>query len=285
MRLSQSVLRFLAIVLFAGTVSSSLRAGDIKPQELIAKHLDAIGSPEARNQLKSRVVQGASTYRVLVGGTGAIDGKFAFASEGAKANFLFKINAGSYTGEQFICDGDKTSVVRTYSDKTRSEFGYFMYNEDEIIRENVFGGVWSTNWPLLDIEGHRAKIHVEGMKKVDGKELLAVRYQPKKSYDIEIMLYFDPQTYRHLMTVYSREMQISVVGGELAQAEKSKTRSRLEERFSDFKTADGFTLPYHYDVRYTLEMESGFTKTVEWEVTALDIANNVPIDPRSFQLK
>ena len=93
--------------------SISLWAAD-KPEEVVAKHLDAIGSAEARKNMKSRVVQGGSTYRVLVGGTGAIDGKFVFASEGQKSNFLFKINAGGFHGEQFICDGAKIrSPVRT----------------------------------------------------------------------------------------------------------------------------------------------------------------------------
>ena len=68
-------------------------------------------------------------------------------------------------------------------------------------------------------------------------------------------------------------------------AGKSTRRYRIEERFSDFKTADGLTLPNHYDVRYTIETERGFTKAIEWEVRALNIANNLPIDPRSFQVQ
>jgi hypothetical protein len=102
---------------------------------------------------------------------------------------------------------------------------------------------------------------------------------------MEIFLYFDPQSYQHVMTIYKTEPSTSVVGGEIVMAEKQTRRYRIEERFSDFKTADGLTLPNHYDVRYTFEGESGFTKSIEWEVTALSISNNISIDPHAFQIK
>jgi hypothetical protein len=276
----------IAILFFTlVTASVILRAADITPGEILTKHLDAIGSAQARSAVKSRVVQGPATYRILVGGSGAIDGKSVVASEGRKADYLFKINAGTYRGEQFICDGDKISVAGTYSDKTRSEFGNFVLTQDILLRENLLGGVWSVGWPLLDLESRKAKIHAEGMKKVDGKELLVLRYQPNKNTDLDIFLYFDPQTYRHMMTVYKMEPSTSVAGGETAMAGKSTRRYRIDERFSDFQTADGLTLPTHYDIRYTLETESGFTKSVEWEVRATSIMNNISIDARSFQVQ
>jgi hypothetical protein len=149
----------------------------------------------------------------------------------------------------------------------------------------VLGGVWSTGWALLDLEGRKAKLHAEGTTKMEGEELLALRYEPRKSTDLDIFLYFDPQSYRHVMTVYKMAIRTSMEGGETAQAGKQSNRYRIEERFSDFKTADGLTLPNHYDLRYTIEMENGFTKTVEWDVRALNIMNNQSIDPRSFQVK
>jgi hypothetical protein len=87
------------------------------------------------------------------------------------------------------------------------------------------------------------------------------------------------------MTVYKLEPSTSVAGGETTMAGKSTRRYKIEERFSDFQTVEGLTLPTHYDLRYTLEGESGFTKSVEWEVRALSILNNQSIDPRSFQVK
>lgn len=274
---------FLFFVLIGSSIS--LWAADMKPEDVVAKHLDAIGSAQARKSVKSRVVEGGATYRVLVGGSGAIDGKYVLASEGRKADFLLKVNASGYLGEQFICDGNKTSVAGTYADKTRSEFGRFVFTQDIVLRENLLGGVWSVGWPLLDLDGRNGKLHAEGTKKVDGKELLALRYQPKKSTDLDIFLYFDPQTYQHVMTIYKMEPPRSIAGGETAQAGKQTPHYQIEERFSDFQTADGLTLPNHYDLRFMIETEGGFTKSIEWEVKAGNIMNNQSIDARSFQVK
>jgi hypothetical protein len=272
---------FLAVV---GS-SISLSAADIKSDELVAKHLDAIGSPDARKNLKTRVVQGKATYRLLAGGSGAIDGKFVFASEGQKSNLLFKINANGYLGEQFICDGNKLSVAGTYSDKSRSDFGDFILGEDIGLRENLLGGAWSAGWPLLDLEGRKAKLRVEGTKSVGGRDLLVVRYQPKRSTDLEIFMFFDPKTYQHVRTTYKASRSAGIGLDEIETARKQQTRYQIEERFSDFQTVDGLTLPTHYDLRFTEELDNGFTKSVEWEITALNILSNQSIDQRSFQPK
>ena len=120
--------------------------------------------------------------------SGAIDGKYVFASEGEKSNLLCKINATGFRGEQFIYDGNKVNIAGTYLDKSRSEFGDFLINQDIPIRENLLGGVWSSGWPLLNLERRGAKLHNEGLKKVDGRDLIVLRYQPKKRTDLSILL-------------------------------------------------------------------------------------------------
>jgi hypothetical protein len=274
-------------ILFFGILisSTSLWSADLKPEEVVAKHLDAIGNAQTRTGLKSRVVQGPAIYKILVGGTGSVPAKFVFANEGQKSDLLLKVNANGFMGEQFICDGSKTSVAGTYLDKSRSEFGTFVLSEDILLRENLLGGVLSSGWPLLDLEARKAKVHFEGTKKVDGKELLTLRYQPKKTTDLLIFLYFDPQTYQHVLTIYKLEPSNTLEGGETAMAGRSTRRFRIEERFSDFKTSDGLTLPHGYDLRFTFEAESGFVKSIEWEMKDLNILNNQSVDPRSFQVK
>lgn len=272
-------------ILFVLTSASvSLWAADMTPAELVAKHLDSIGSAQARSGVKSRVVQGPATYRILAGGSGAIDGRSTFASEGQKSNVLLKIYASGYRGEQFICDGSKISVAGTYADKTRSELGNFVLGQDVIVKE-LLGGAWSVGWPLLDIEGRKAQIHYDGLKKADGRDLLVLRYRPKKGSDLDILLYFDPQTYRHVMTDYKASRQTGLGLGEIDTARRMPTYYEIEERFSDFQTTDGITLPTHYDLRFTAEMQTGFTKSVEWTVKATNILNNVSIDARSFEVK
>src|ERR1700722_4030395 len=127
MQLRRSALRSGAIMfLIFALLSAGVWAADFTPEDVVAKHLQAIGTASARAAMKSRVVQSGATYRILQGGSGAVDGKSVYASEGSKTNFLLKINANGFLGEQFICDGDHTSVAGTYPDKTRSEFGNFV---------------------------------------------------------------------------------------------------------------------------------------------------------------
>jgi hypothetical protein len=67
----------------------------------------------------------------------------------------------------------------------------------------LLGGVLNTTWPLLNLEGRKAKLEWEGFKNIDGHQLVALHYKPKKGSDLSIILYFDPETFHHVMTVYS----------------------------------------------------------------------------------
>lgn len=260
-------------------------------EDLLRHHLDSIGSASTRAATRARVVEGTASYRVLVGGSGQIDGKAVLVSEGPKLHMLLRIGAQQYTGEQFICDGDKTSVAGTYMDKSRSEFGEFLRSEDLPIREGLLGGVLSTAWPLLDLDSRKGKLRYQGLKKVDGVELYAVSYQPKKGTDLDITLLFEPETFRHVRTVYAVSAHAGLGmadsgnrASETESARQQQTRYRIEEKFSDFKTADGLTLPNHYDLRFQEELQNGFTKQVEWEVSATRVLNNISVDARNFQI-
>lgn len=280
-------------VCFLGLAIAQATAAEekITAEDLLQHHLDSIGTAATRAEAKSRVVEGAVAYRVLVGGSGRIDGKAVLVSEGKKFQLLLKIVAPQYRGEQFICDGDKTWVAGTYMDKTRSEFGEFMRAEDLALREGLLGGTLSTAWSLLDVGSRKGKLRYQGLKTVDGVDLYALSYQPKKSTDLNITLYFEPKTFRHVRTVYTATVTSGLGmadtgdrAEETASARQNQTRYRMEESFSDFKTADGLTLPNRYDLRFQEELQNGFSKQVEWDVSATKILSNIPVDARNFQV-
>ena len=55
---------------------------------------------------------------------------------------------------------------------------------------------------------------------------------------------FDPETYRHVMTIYSVEVApIGAQHGITTSARQDELRFTLEERFSEFQAADDSTLP------------------------------------------
>jgi len=123
---------------------------------------------------------------------------------------------------------------------------------------------------------------------VDGEDLIAASYSPKKSAGMDITLYFDPKTFHHVRSIYQISQGAGLLsateGGEVAAARQTEIRYRIEERFDDFKTADGLTLPARYDLRFTEELQNGFTKTIEWDLTDLAVQNNIPIDAKNFVL-
>ncbi len=284
--------------------------------ELVAQHLDSIASAQVRVGLKTRVAQAPVRYSILVGGAGVLDGKAQMVSDGKKLQLVMKLPNNEYRGEQFIFDGEKDKVAFSTARQARSAFGNFVFVQDAVIREGLLGGVLTTAWPLLNLDERKAKLSFDGLKKIDGQELYDIRYRPHKSSDLEIHLYFDPQTYRHVETTYSYSSSENfanlkpstsvgvgptsggnAAGGsagagnltsgtaELASARQYLNRYRLTEKFSDFKTVDGVTLPTHYDIQFSQELENGRTTLSDWDLKGLEVSNNMSIDPRAFDAK
>jgi hypothetical protein len=302
------VLAVQPVLVHAGTAPVS------NVDELVAHHLDAVGPAQLRAGAKTRVAQGTAEFRILVGGAGLLEGKSVLVSEGPKFHFMMKFPNNDYKGEQFIFNGDRVEVSYATAQQSRSALGGFVFVQDAVIREGLWGGVLSTAWPLFDLDKRKAKLSFDGLKKVDGKDLYELRYQPKKNTDLEIHLYFDPETYRHVLTVYTLSVAIGQAGisqpgagegratmgsldnpvptgtipglsNETAAARQQQTRYRLEERFDAFKSVDGLTLPTHYTIHFTQELQSGRTTVSEWVIQEADLADNTSLDPRNFDVK
>jgi hypothetical protein len=284
---------------------SVMSAAETKPEDVIAKHLDSIGTAEARSAAKSRIVQGTSRFKILVGGGGEVRGTSALVSEGNKAVVMIKLANSDYRGEQFVTDGDKVSVASTTSSHRRSSFGEFVHSQDQIVREGLLGGTLTTSWALLNLDENKPKVSFDGEKKMDGQSVYQLTYHSKKQDDLTVHLYFDPQTYRHIMTTYTITLAsglggfspsisnqaglttaTNAPGADATQSAKQReTRYTIEERFSDFKTTEGLTLPSKYSIHYTEELQNGSTNVFEWDLTADEVSSNTPLDPKNFQVK
>ena len=92
----------MATIVMAASLIAS--AADMKPEELVAKHLDSIGAAEVRAAAKSRIVQGTSRFKIRVGGGGEVGGTSALVSEGVKSVLMIKLANSDYRGEQFVTD-------------------------------------------------------------------------------------------------------------------------------------------------------------------------------------
>jgi hypothetical protein len=279
----------VALCIFA-LFGTSVAKGEAPVTELVKKHLDSIGSEQARAAVKSRVAQGTLRFHVLTGGAGYQDGKEVFVSEGNKIVSLLKLPNPDYHGERFICDGRRTEEAQI-KPGVWSELGEFLRVHNEILTEGLWGGILSTAWPLANLGDRHASLHDDGIKKVDGRDLHRVTYKPGKGSDVEIQLYFEPETSRHVMTTYSLSISPRIGRTDAATAGTQFTRYHLEERFSDFKESDGLMLPRTWDVKFNYDIPLGTSSVAshaaqtEYESTAIEVSHNVSLDAKNFEVK
>jgi hypothetical protein len=220
-------------------ISSFAAAEKVDPADVVAKNLDSIGKAEARTAPTLRSGQGIATMDVTAGGSGHMDGTVTVASMGGKFNFLMYFNASDYVGDQFKFDGQKAFVADNTTTQRRN-LAFFMYRHDIILKQGLWGGVWNTGWPLFDLKAKNAALRPEKNKKIDGKEMLVFSYEPKHmETEMRIHLYFEPDTYRHVLTVYEYYGPIGNVPA-----------LSVTEEFSDFKDEHGLMLPHTWVVRY-----------------------------------
>jgi hypothetical protein len=260
-------------------------AQELKPEDLVARHLQSIGAPQARAAAQSRVAAGPAQFKILVGGAGKLDGKATLVSQGARLVLLLKFSNADYRGEQLVCDGKKVRVVATTANQRRSLFGELLYSQNVPLLEGLLGGVISTAWPLLDLQDHQAKLSLEGTKKFEGQSVYDLLYRPKRGTDWVIHLYFDTETFHHVATLYTISVSAGLGRGVTDSARQEQSRFRIEERFSDFQEHNGLTLPQQYDLHFTEELQNGSTTMWQWNAQFTDISDNVTLDPRNFEVK
>jgi hypothetical protein len=279
------ILVVLFLVMHPQSMFSSADETKLTSEELVARHLEAIGSAAARSAVKTRVVQGSAVYAPIVGGGGRVEGKTGLVSEGHKLRFMMKFNQGDYRGENVVFNGSAMGLAFATSNQSRSVFGAFLSSQDAIVREGLLPGVLSTAWPLLDIENRKPKIILEGLKRIDGTAAYQVRYLPHKHSDLQILLYFDQETFRHIKSVYSLDVGNNVGPSITESIRLQADRTTLEEWFSDFQTIDGLTLPSHWKIHFTRELPNGATTVTEWDLKEDEVTHNMGLDPRNFEVK
>ena len=260
MRLARPILFFVAVIMSVSAATA--QDGKVSIEELVSKHLQSIGKT-TKPTSAPRLLQGKVVFSEIIGRNVHLEGASSVLSQGRKFKCSFQFGLPQYQGEQFVFDGQK-SMVGMIDPTSRSNLGTFLYSQEDILREGLFGGTLSTGWPLLTLAESGAKLKYEGVRKMEGRELYDVVYVPKKrggNGDLSIHLYFEPQTYRHVMTVYTLTLYNAT--GNAAEG-TDETKQTLEERFDDFRETDGVTLPWHWTVRYHVTPQSK-PQEFQWE--------------------
>jgi hypothetical protein len=277
-------MRYLILICLL-LASSGIAAAGTKAEDVIAQHLDSIGTAEARAAVKSRGVQGTLRFKVLVGGAGETPGTWQRLSVQHKSKLVMKFGDSKWWGEQFVFDGNKVSYAAATSSHQWSPLGAFIASQDSLIKEGLLGGELGTGWALENIDHHRVKLDYIGLKKVDGRELEAIEYLSKSNGDMTVKFYFEPDTHHHVLTLYSVSRGASIAATDIATARQKETHYSLEERFSDFQSDNGITLPRQYDPRFSQQLQNGTTDVYEWIMTADKVLENPNLDPGNFEIK
>jgi hypothetical protein len=267
-------------VLFASLLSTTVFSQKMKAEDVLAKHLDSIGTAEARSTNTSRVVVGDANVKFLSQKNQPAQGRIVLASVGEKMFWGLNLNAADYPAEKFSYDGNraKAGFVRA---GTRSILGNFIISNNVILQESLLGGTLSTSWALLNIGNKKAKLSFNGTKKIDGKEVYVLGYSNKGGSDIDITLYFDKETFRHIRTEYKRTSSAGIGLSPEQSSGYSETRLKVIEDFSNFKTEKGLTLPHTYNLLYSISGQKGTTE-IEWSFNLNEFAFNQNLADSTF---
>jgi hypothetical protein len=273
-------------------------AGDkMRPEEIVAKHLEAIGAAETRASVHSRIVSGTVAVNYRSPTIAQFGGTVILASDSSKNLLAMNFDMTNYSQEKFGFDGGDVTVSYMRPGK-RSTFGDFLLTHKNVIKEGLVGGVLSDAWPLLNLSDKKQKLEYKGTKKIEGKTLHELKYLPHGSSDLEISLFFNSETFQHERTEYTRVISAGLGTGRIgtgradsaaqsgavdASGSQRVTRYKMVEEFSDFKKEGGLTLPHIYKIGLDLDTTGG-SFIGDWTFTLTDFAFNQPIPPATFNV-
>lgn len=280
-----ALLALFGVMLTQDSVFNAVVSADekMKPEALVARHLEAIGSAEARAKAVSRVASGSAQFIIRIGGASNLTGNTMFVSSGAKFRFGMKFPMPDYTGEDFAFDGNQ-AAAGFLSQGRRSQLSTFVTQQPVPLREGLLGGVLSTAWPLLRLDQSQPKLEYRGLKKVDGKQVHELGYRPRKgSTDLKILFHFDPETFRHVRTRYQFEVG-ATIGTREASNQNVESYYSVTEEFDDFRAVDGLMLPHKYKIQYSAEGRAPSTLN-DWVIIFDRVVHNSKLDEQLFTLK
>jgi hypothetical protein len=132
-------------------------------------------------------------WLVKEGGNGQAQGRVLLSSQG-DMNLLKMIFEAEENPTWFKFDGNKASVSQ-FRPGRRNSLENFFASYEVIVKEGLLGGTLSEAWPLLKLEAKNPKLENAGIKQIGGKDLLALKYTPRKGSELKITLFFEPDTF------------------------------------------------------------------------------------------
>ena len=275
---------FLIIILALLSIAKpSLSATDkMTPEELVARHLESIGTAKARASVTSRIIAGTSMVIFRTPPPGQATGRAVLASEGPRNLIGMSFPSPVYPREQLGFNGNNFMAAYV-TPGVRSVLGNFLMTHALVFKQGLMGGTLSTAWPLLDLTVRNPRLEYAGLKTVNNRTLHELKYLAHGGSDLQISLFFDPATFQHVRTEYERVIAAPTGDRAYTNIEEREIRYKMVEEFSDFKNEAGLTLPHTYKIKLLVDSKGG-TFLADWEITLTQFTFNERIDPNSFTI-
>lgn len=282
-RLTVACLLVAAAFLWTAPAPRARGAEKMKPEEVVAKHLEAVGAPETRASITSRVITGEVVASFRAPSLGQVAGRAALVSKDEKhALGMVFDGVANYPQDKVGFDGEdvSTSFLRPGA---RSTLGEFLMTNKSVVKQGLVGGVLSQAWPLFTLEAKKPKLEYSGTKKVGERPAHVLKYLPRGGSDLNVTLFFDAETFQHVRTEYARTLAAQMGANPNASARQQESRYRMIEDFSDFRKEGGLTLPHRYKLGLEITLPGNSYK-MDWEMTLASFAYNQRIDPATFDV-
>ncbi len=112
--------------------------------------------------------------------------------------------------------------------------------------------------------------------------MYALDYSKKGGGDVEVTLYFDKDTFRHVRTEYRRMSSAGIGVKPETSSQYNETRFKIIEEFGDHRAEAGLMLPHSYRIVYSSSGQAG-TVEVEWKFALSEFAVNQKFDAATFK--
>lgn len=271
---------FLSVAAMLALLAASVFADDPKPEEIVAKHVESIGKKDVRDSVKTLIAIGQNEFESLVpaikgGGRGMV------VSDPGNLMFALAFNSSDYPFERIGYFGTKVDIPYV-SAGNRSFLGLFLSEHSAVVTSGLFTGAMSLRWPFLGQGGQKPNVNKSQSGKVDGRKCYVLTFVPKSggSSELVIRLYFDAETFQHVQSEYRREIP---AGFQTFGQQNQNTQSTLTltEKFSNFKTVNGLTLPYSYSTTFVSNTPAA-TYTTTWRLAISEYVINQKLAPDFF---
>lgn len=244
---------------------------ELAREELVSRHLVSVGSKEAVAAVRFRVATGKGTgkgrvFQQLGLESGLVSVSAELQTGPEQVRFGLESATAHYPFEGFFFDGKdirlaafdpiQRSWIQSEQEYKMGQLTRFFSRCPNYVRAGLVGGVISACWPLLNPERQASLLRSVKKGNLDGRSLIALEYHIPGTRGA--ILYFDPETYRHVATRHRVQRGRS--------HRHYVERMTLTEYFGNFLNFEGKQLPTSWTLVLELPRE-----TTRWEIELSEI--------------